>query len=216
MSSCDDDWPEPWRGGGVERRPQAVWWLLGALVVLGSVVAVTRMRSAAPDLAYLPDRQFDAVVPADQKQFFLLDSLSLADPDAGESVVGEEVDDWVAVNNRVLRVGTVRSTGVPVSVRLLAQAPDETFDGWDHVVDCSLRAPSGKLVLVDGRGRLTAPVRLPRGSYRVRVCVGGLDRAGADHYVLLLWPAPLNEPRILKSDGEPRERKNRMRTLEQP
>jgi hypothetical protein len=199
MSSCGDDWNDPWMGDqAAERRPQAVWWLAGGLVLIGLVYGLSQLRSAATDLARLPNQRFDTVVPVDQHRFFLFDARICGEPDAAESVEDEEVDDRVAGNGLVLRVATARKSKVPVSVRLLTEAPPESSDGWEHVVECSL-ASTGEIVLADGRVRPTARLKLPPGSFRVRVCAAGLGREGDEHYLLLLWPSPFGDPVILKT-----------------
>ena len=100
---------------------------------------------------------------------------------------------------------TGRAMTVPVDVEILAEAPAPNFDGWDRIVEASLDLPSGCLVIHGPTDYFpTAPrISLAPGTYRVRAYFGGLGTVsadgleGADHYRMVLWPAPQAEPEVL-------------------
>jgi hypothetical protein len=102
-----------------------------------------------------------------------------------------------------------------VEIEVLSDRPDESFDAWDQVVECSIEVPSGVLVLSTSTASLTAMeepdwprVRVAPGTYRALVFYGDLDAVdpeddylGDDHYRIALWPGELIEPRVLKRDA---------------
>ncbi|CCH32419.1 DUF6461 domain-containing protein [Actinosynnema sp. NPDC047251] len=97
---------------------------------------------------------------------------------------------------------------VPVSVRVLAGAPEEvTVAGWDEVAEVGWTAPEGGGCL-DGAQPVTGYLpghRVSRweappwpGEYRVRVHASGRDEGdeGDETYLLEVWPAPA-EPEVV-------------------
>src|SRR5579859_180152 len=105
---------------------------------------------------------------------------------------------------------TARAMTVPVDVEILAEAPPPDFAGWDRVVEASLDVPSGCLVVHGPTDYFpTAPrIALAPGTYRVRAYFGRLgsvsadELEGADHYRVVLWPAPQAEPAVLFTKEE--------------
>lgn len=155
---------------------------------------------------------------ADYHQVYLEDSQVRigAEADVGQRVAA--LDAWVAqlLNEpvRIRHLGvepgvicflTARNMTVPVSVEVRTQAPPEDIEGWDQVVEASLEVPSGRLVVLGSTDYLPDAPRtaVEPGIYRARVYFGGIDTLspdgleGADHYRVVLWPAPSREPVIL-------------------
>jgi hypothetical protein len=146
-------------------------------------------------------------VVADHYQFYLED---LTVPHDTASLWSEqEHDNRVAVLPGLIAVATARYGGdLPVTVVLEAAAPaDRDFDGWDHVVECSLVVQGRRLSLTSPEvfGAEAPGLDLSPGTYRARIYYAGLDtiRGGADlegedHYRIVLWPAPATPPTLLK------------------
>jgi hypothetical protein len=93
-----------------------------------------------------------------------------------------------------------------MSFELLAQEPEQDFEAWDQVTECSIEVPSGRLVIAGCTDYFpdAARIEVAAGTYRVRVSYGGLDTLsedgldGDDHYRVQLWMASKIEPRVLK------------------
>jgi hypothetical protein len=103
----------------------------------------------------------------------------------------------------VLKIGT--HTGwVPFLVEL-HDAPPAVDDSWDEIVEVSFTSDAqATLIGLDGD-----PVAfdLPRGNYRVRYSIRGMDEADTveeppDRYLLQFWPGAPAPGRIMKQTGE--------------
>ena len=103
-------------------------------------------------------------------------------------------------------VSPARDGNIDVEIELLDHRPTPDLDAWDHVVECSIDIPSGRIRIL---GCLdyppTAPsLDLPPGTYSVLVYYGGFDTidryglTGDDHYRVTLWPGTFVEPRVIK------------------
>jgi hypothetical protein len=141
---------------------------------------------------------------ADYHQFYLQD----------EGASGNLSDAWTpAASERLLAlaectigVGTVRSMTVPVTVEIVDAAPTDEWAVWDHVNECSIEIPSGRIVIAGCTDYFpdAARIELTPGCYRARVYYGGLKSlsedglSGEDHYEIVLWPGDPIEPRVLK------------------
>lgn len=116
------------------------------------------------------------------------------------------VTDMIAMAVGTVGIGTARNMTVPVTVEVLPAPPRDTLDGWDHVAEASLDAPSGTLVVAGCTDYLPEAPRIsvPAGSLRVRACYGGLDTLsedgldGDDNYRVVVWPAPPGSVEVLK------------------
>jgi hypothetical protein len=141
---------------------------------------------------------------ADYYQLYLLD----------EEQEDEQPDDWghqlvtnmIAVAPGIIGIGTARNMTVPVHIDLLDRRPDDEFTSWDHVTEASLDVPSGRIVVAgcsDYYPDATCIAVRP-GSYRVRVCYGGLGSIskngleGNDRYHIAIWPEEYSALQILK------------------
>lgn len=141
---------------------------------------------------------------ADYFQFYLQDER--VDGDLSDSWTDEAVANLLALAPGTIGVGTVRNMAVPVVVEIHDTRPSDDLAQWDHVTECSIDVPSGKLVVAgctdyfpDAR-RIT----LEPGTYRARIFYGGLNALsedgldGGDHYRVVLWPGGPIEPKVLK------------------
>lgn len=99
-----------------------------------------------------------------------------------------------------LTTGT-RTGWLPFRVELHAGAPP-VDDTWEEIVEVSFTPLFDRVGLAGLDGDVLA-LELPRGRYRVRYCVRGMDGADTtedppDAYLLQFWPAPPAPSRILR------------------
>jgi hypothetical protein len=149
-------------------------------------------------------RRLEFELFADYFQFYLQDES--ADGDLEDSWTDDAVARLLAVAPGAIAVGTVRNMDVPVAVEVLLEAPMSDLDSWDHVTECSLDVPSGRIVIAgctDYRPD-AARIDVGPGTYRARISYGSLSSLsedgldGDDHYRVQLWQAPAVEPRVLR------------------
>jgi hypothetical protein len=149
-------------------------------------------------------RKFQYNLFADYFQFYLQDEA--ADENLGDSWTDEAVERFLAIAPCVVGVGTVRNMDVPVALEVLEEEPTPDFEQWDHVTECSLQVPTGRIVVAGCTDYFpdAARVEVSPGTYLVRVSYGSLDTLsedgldGDDHYRVQLWPGEEISPRILK------------------
>jgi hypothetical protein len=141
---------------------------------------------------------------ADYHQFYIQDEK--VDGNLSNAWTDEAVERLLAVAPGTVGVGTVRNVDVPVTIAVLEREPVLDADKFDQVVECSIAVESGAIVAAGCTDYFpdAARIKIPSGSYRVRVSFEGLDSVSADglegndHYHLQLWPAPLGSVQILK------------------
>jgi hypothetical protein len=142
---------------------------------------------------------------ADYFQFYVQDES--VDGNLSDSWTGEVVVRMLAVASGTIGIGTVRNMEVPVIVEVRESKPKDEFASWDHVAECSIDVPSGRLDVAGCTDYFpdAARIELSPGCYRARVSYGGLDTLsedgleGNDRYEVVLWPAPSGEVRVLKN-----------------
>ena len=132
---------------------------------------------------------------ADYHQFVVADSRSRLRGLPGAWTDAAVDRGYVAGEDHVA-VATARNLRVPVTIRVLPEAPGAAAAGWDRAAETMLEVASGELVV----GSVTAArgegerIRVAPGGYRVRLLADGLEtvsrdgRSGADRYVIELWP----------------------------
>ena len=83
--------------------------------------------------------------------------------------------------------------------------PGDDISVWDNVVEANLDVPSGCLVAYGPKTRDRCQrLSLHPGQHQARVCAGAIAtvdaymRSGLDHYQVVLWPAPLTDPAVLR------------------
>lgn len=136
--------------------------------------------------------------------------LYLADDDVEEPMPGDVTDEDVrrrlAAAPHSVVIHTARNVDVPVTVHVHEREPSVDLEAWDHVAECSLAVPSGRIVIAGCTDYLpdAARILVEPGSYRVRVCYGGLETLsedgldGDDHYVVDLWRGEPADVRVVK------------------
>ena len=139
---------------------------------------------------------------ADYHQFYLLDHEQ--SPDAPTQYTEADTIRRVKTGPFLVVVQPERDADVPVEVEIRDDPPDCDFAAWDHVTEASLDLPSGKLEIHECTGGSIDILAVSAGTYRVKSYHGGLGTLsengldGADHYRIVLWPAPFAELDVLK------------------
>jgi hypothetical protein len=120
---------------------------------------------------------------ADYFQFYLQDES--AKGDLSDSWGPEAVDRLLAVAPGTVGIGTVRNMTVPVVVEILDAEPESDADAWDHVTECGLDVPTGRIVVAGCTDYFPKATRIDvtPGPYRVRVSYGGLNSISGDGQV---------------------------------
>jgi hypothetical protein len=132
---------------------------------------------------------------ADYFQFYLQDEG--ADGNLGDAWTDTAVNDLLALAPGTIGVGTVRNMDVPVEIEVLNGPPQNDLAQWDHVMECGIDVPSGRLVIAGCTDYFPDAARLniALGTYRARIYYGDLDSlsedglTGDDHYRIVLWPS---------------------------
>ncbi|ACV80945.1 hypothetical protein [Nakamurella multipartita] len=97
---------------------------------------------------------------------------------------------------------------VPFRLELLSKEP--AIDAsWEEIVEAGF-SPSAAVALCDWHGTAYPLAAIRPGTYRVRYCVSGMDRAhnppehgpAGDRYLLQLWPAAPGPDAIIKQTSE--------------
>jgi hypothetical protein len=153
-------------------------------------------------------RRFEYTLFADYFQFYLQDES--AEGDLSNSWTQEAVDRLLAVAPGTIGVGTVRNMNVPVVVEISDIEPNTDLSAWDHVNECTVEVPSGRLVVAGCTDYFpdAARIELAPGSYRARILYGSLSSLsedgldGDDHYKVVLWTAAPRPSQVLKHRGD--------------
>jgi len=139
---------------------------------------------------------------ADYFQFYLWDEEVA--PDAPIDYTESDVARRMKAAPHVVVVNPIRNMTVPVTFEIHEPEPVFDFNAWDHIAECSLDLPSGKLQVHECTGGSVARFAVRPGTYRVRAFygnLGSLDESGLegeDHYTVVLWPAPFAELLLVK------------------
>jgi hypothetical protein len=147
-------------------------------------------------------QQWQGTLFADYFQFYLWDKEVA--PDAPTAWSDEDTSRHLKAHKNVVVVCPVRNMTVPVSVAIHARDPGYDISRWDHVAECSLELPSGKLEVHECTGRSICTFTVEPGAYRVRALFerpDSLDHTGLegdDAYSVDLWPASIQELKVIK------------------
>ena len=152
---------------------------------------------------------------ADHHQVHLFNDGSTAD--LGDAWTDRAVLDRLAVAGDAIALGTSVNVNVAVTVEVLAAAPTADHADFDHVVEGSLRVPSGRLVVMGCTDYEPDAARfpVPPGEIRVRAAGSNLaeaERLGVDsdeapetmeRLSVRVWPASSCDPVVLKRWSPP-------------
>lgn len=149
-------------------------------------------------------KQFKLKLFADYNQFYIQDEK--AEGDLSGSWTNEATANLLAVAPGTVGVGTVRNMDVPVVVEIYEVDPGFTSADWDHVNECSIDVPSGKLVVAGCTDYFPDAKRidLTPGTYSVRILYQNLTKLsedgleGDDTYTVMLWPGSPTPARVVK------------------
>ncbi len=139
---------------------------------------------------------------ADYHQFYLWDPG--AEPRAPEDYTDEDVRRLVKVGPNVVVIQPVRNMTVAVELELCDRDPGFNASQWDHIAECGLDLPTGKLQVHECTGGPVLDLDVTPGSYRLRALFGGLGTIsengldGKDFYAISLWPEATAPLRIVK------------------
>ena len=139
---------------------------------------------------------------ADYHQFYLWDRAT--NPLAPTDYTDQDVQNMVKVAPGVVVIQPVRNMTVPVNLEVHETEPECDATEWDHVVECSLDLPTGKLQVHECTGGPVLDLDLDPGSYRVRALFAGLSTLspdgldGEDEYTVALWKGLPTSLRVVK------------------
>lgn len=141
---------------------------------------------------------------ADYHQFYLQDEATSGG--LAQAWIPEAIERMLAVADGVVGFGTLRNMQVGVTLEMLEEPPGAETTDFDHVVEGSLDARSGTLVVAGCTDYVPDAARFAPapGTYRVRLSVSGADTLsedgleGEDHYWVQLWPALFDASMVLK------------------
>jgi hypothetical protein len=131
---------------------------------------------------------------ADYFQFYLWDKQ--LSPEAPTDWTDTDISNRLKAAGNVVVICSIRNVTVPVTVEVFEHPIRYDPNLWDHIAECSLELPSGKLEVHECTGGSVATMHLAPGSYRVCAYYGGLGTVsqngleGQDRYLITLWPAP--------------------------
>jgi hypothetical protein len=133
-------------------------------------------------------------------QFYLFDRDTR--PKVPDHLTEENVQQRIIAGQDTLLIMPERNGTAEVVIEIHDTEPAYNPDEWDHVVEASLRLPTGHLQV--WKGHTSEDFTVVPSWNRVRSFHGGFNtidesgREGNDHYVLVLWPAPPAELRVIK------------------
>jgi hypothetical protein len=135
-------------------------------------------------------------------QFYILDSKTTAATDAPDFWCPDAEPRRLAIGEGLLGV-TIGTYGkVKGELRILTQKPDLDTSA-EHVVEVSMRLPSGILEVRDCTGyEIQLAIPLPKTTYRLRISshnLGSIENdEGKDFYIVEIWKSRFSKPTILK------------------
>jgi hypothetical protein len=141
---------------------------------------------------------------ADYHQFYLQDEQ--ADGDLSDSWTEQATTDLFALTLGTIGIGTVSNSDIPVTVEVYNSEPDNDFDEWDRIIECSINVPSGRIVVAGCTDYFpeAARISVEPGVYQARVFYGELDSLSEDgcdsndKYKIALWLGETINPKVIK------------------
>lgn len=146
--------------------------------------------------------QHAVTVGVDYHQFYLWDPT--VTNQAPEEFTDDDVVRRVKCAPSVVVVQPARNAEVPLVVDVSDSDPGFDASLWDHIVECSLDLPGGKLQVHECLGGPVLELDLTSGSYAARVLSAGLDTVSPaafdaeDRYTVQLWPASFRQVHVVK------------------
>jgi hypothetical protein len=141
----------------------------------------------------------ECTIFAECEQFYLRDSCSDDWPDWFDWIEGHRL---LAVKKDCISIGTITNAFLRVHLEFGDGEPDDKdLSVWDQVNECTLRVPSGRIILDEVGGREdNVGVFGPPGTYRVRIYYGKLGDpwTPSQHYKIGVWRAASAPVSVLK------------------
>src|SRR5262245_56582261 len=140
---------------------------------------------------------------ASHRQFYVQDCDPCGDTGAPSFWTDQACKDELAVADGILGIGTASYGSVKVVVEVHDAEPPLQLADWDHATEAGLEVASGTLRVIGCLENQGADFQVEPGPYRVRCChanrAGRVDHgAGADWYLVQVWPGDEPTPRVLK------------------
>jgi hypothetical protein len=141
-------------------------------------------------------------VLADYHQFYVWDAG--VRPMAPTDFTDADVQRMVKVAKNVVVIQPVRNLMVDVELEVGLEDPGYDSSSYDHVAECSLELPTGRLEVHECLGGPRLNLNVSPGTYRVRALFSGLKTVshdgtkGHDKYTVVLWPGGTMPLKVLK------------------
>jgi hypothetical protein len=149
------------------------------------------------------ERRYRLRVSAECWQFLIADAWAEGDLSWDERTLIE----LFTLAPGTIGIGTNCEGLVSVEVQLWSSNAEFDAQPWDHVVECSIEVPSGRIavagcfeILFEDAFSFT----LTPGKYRARICFGNQYECGdgdptcMGHYMIMLWPSQNSDARVIK------------------
>jgi hypothetical protein len=147
--------------------------------------------------------KYDFNFNSEYYQFYVLDAQTKASTDATDFWCPEADARRLAIGEGLLGVTIATYGGARGSLLIKTQKPDAKLTA-DHIVEASIRIPSGILQIKNCTGYETQlEVKITKGTYRIRISSHHLSSVngdeGEDFYTLEMWQSRFAKPVILKA-----------------
>ncbi len=147
-------------------------------------------------------QQYDLAFLTEYYQFYILDSQSAGKTDAPDfwcDIAGER---RLAIGEGIFGVTIATYGQVSGELRILDKQPMEDLEA-DHIIEASLKFPSGKLEIRDCTGYETQlAINLDKDDYRIRISSFDLDSVKTeidnDKYIVEIWKSEFEAPKLIK------------------
>jgi hypothetical protein len=146
-------------------------------------------------------------------QFYILDSKTKAQTDADDFWCPEADKRRLAIGEGLLGVTIMTYENVTGYLSILLKKPDDILIDAKHIVEASIRIPSGILQIKNCTAYETQfELPIEKGTYRVRITTqkilhskwedGQSIKEFVDDYVIEMWRSNFAKPVVLKTFGK--------------
>lgn len=140
---------------------------------------------------------------ADYNQFYIWDPKASGKV-APEDWTDQDVKNRAKVTDHVFVLSPARNAVVPFTLEIHTSEPKFSKSEWDHIVEASIKIPSGRLEVHECTGGSHAEISLEPGTYGIRAHYQALDSIsedgleGKDFYFAALWKDRIRPFRLIK------------------